>query len=383
VVDEKRRPRPVLEPCEPDSSTSGEYVRKVADDREPFRAKSTKRRALRPEASGTPTAPVAEAPLPGSSPNEEQTPRAGRPPQRIRMSLRMRRVAAGSSSDAASALGTQDAVVLRLGGRDYELALGQQLLAGRAAECQISLGDRLCSRRHAVFSRDADGGASVRDLGSTNGTYVNGVRLQAPLALSRGDWITLGNETLELSLAAATKPAESPTIPAGPRAGQRRGPRAAGAQAERASARTDPGSPLLSLASYAALAEHDTPAQLGAADVRKPLDELLRRVEQGERPAEQDARMATLVALHMAGTTTDATWLHYGLCLYTALRLPWGKELLARLSELHPRLRPARSPAARAQLDALEQSGARDWDAGQRRDMARLRALCEPLLTRH
>lgn len=293
----------------------------------------------------------------------------------------MRRVAAGSSSDSAT-LGAHDPVVLRLGGRCYELAAGALLLAGRATECQIPLGDRLCSRRHAAFSRSEDGSTSVTDLGSTNGTYVNGVRLQAPQPLARGDWITLGNETLELSVTPPAQPAQAPTIPAGPRAGgqKKTHPRPPEAQAERASARTDPGSPLLSLASYAALADHGTPAPLGIADVRGPLDELLRRVEQGEPLAEPDARMATLVALHMARTTTDATWLAYGLRLYTALRLPWGKQLLERLSELQPTLRPARSPAPRAQLDALEQAGAGRWDAHQRQDMARLRALCEPLL---
>lgn len=350
-------------------------------EREPFRAKSTKRRALRPPAAGELGTPALDAPLPGSSPNEERTPRAGRASQRIRMSLRMRRVAAGSSSDAASALAAHDPVVLRIGGRTHELGPGEQLLAGRATECQISLGDRLCSRRHALFSRSADGSASVRDLGSTNGTYVNGVRLQAPQPLSRGDWITLGNETLELSVTSSAQPAQSPTVPAGPRAGARQQSRRALAeQAERASARTDPGSPLLSLAGYAALADSGTPAPLGAADVRRPLDELLRRLEHGEPLAEADARMATLVALHMASTTTDPTWLGYGLRLYAALRLPWDEQLLERLSELQPRLRPARSAVSRAELDRLEQAGAGSWDEQQRRDMARLRALCEPLL---
>ncbi|MEY4551409.1 MAG: hypothetical protein RL685_7604 [Pseudomonadota bacterium] len=371
MVDEKRRPQQTQEQPEPDSATSGEFARNADGEREPYRAKSTKRRALRPSADdGHGASPTREPPLPGASPNEEQTLRAAKAPQRIRMSLRMRRVAAGSASDPANELGPRDPVVLRLGGQSFELSAGGALLAGRATESQIPLGDRLCSRKHALFVRTEEGAASVRDLGSMNGTYVNGVRLQAQHQLSRGDWITLGNETLELCVASPTTQAQSPTIPAAPLSAGH----AARARVESAGAKTDPGSPLLSLASYAARAEGRTPSPLGAADVKKPLDVLLSQAERGDVVAEADARMATLLALHMAKSTADTSWLDYGFRLYAALRLPWSEDLIERLHEAVPQLPAARWTAFRTYLEVLEQAGAR-WDEQQQRRVAQLRGL--------
>lgn len=50
------------------------------------------------------------------------------------------------------------------------------LLTGRLLDCDFVLADRSVSRRHAVF-RPQDGGWIVADLASTNGTFVNGVRV--------------------------------------------------------------------------------------------------------------------------------------------------------------------------------------------------------------
>ena len=51
--------------------------------------------------------------------------------------------------------------------------------------------DTEISRRHARFHRE-NGNFVVEDLGSTNGTYVNGRRLAGPAVLSPGDEIQLG-----------------------------------------------------------------------------------------------------------------------------------------------------------------------------------------------
>lgn len=62
--------------------------------------------------------------------------------------------------------------------------------AGRAAESDIYLEDVTVSRHHAVFKVDGEG-LTVTDLGSTNGTYVNGRRHEIA-ALAPGDEIMLG-----------------------------------------------------------------------------------------------------------------------------------------------------------------------------------------------
>lgn len=62
--------------------------------------------------------------------------------------------------------------------------------AGRLAE------DEEISRLHARVSVDGDGVCRIEDLGSTNGTYVNGERISEPQVLTVGDTIELGQTTL-------------------------------------------------------------------------------------------------------------------------------------------------------------------------------------------
>jgi len=70
---------------------------------------------------------------------------------------------------------------------DGELVIGRQTKgAGRLAD------DDEISRTHARVVLDADGCCAIEDLGSTNGTFVNGVRISAPCTLSEGDTIELG-----------------------------------------------------------------------------------------------------------------------------------------------------------------------------------------------
>jgi len=74
-----------------------------------------------------------------------------------------------------------------------------ELTIGRAPGCHVSVADdTFASSLHArVFGRD--GGVFVEDLGSTNGTYVNGARLAGPTVLRPGDQVQVGNTVLEAS----------------------------------------------------------------------------------------------------------------------------------------------------------------------------------------
>ena len=74
-------------------------------------------------------------------------------------------------------------------GLTYVLGDGETT-AGRAAESDIFLEDVTVSRHHAVFAIDGEG-LTVTDLGSTNGTYVNGRRHETA-ALAPGDEVMLG-----------------------------------------------------------------------------------------------------------------------------------------------------------------------------------------------
>jgi hypothetical protein len=76
-------------------------------------------------------------------------------------------------------------------------------------------GDTEISRQHARFRRLGDGRVLVEDLGSTNGTYVNGQRIAAPRVLSPGDQVQLGKTLLRFDApAAAPAPAPAAAAPA-------------------------------------------------------------------------------------------------------------------------------------------------------------------------
>ena len=61
----------------------------------------------------------------------------------------------------------------------------------------IVVADPEVSRRHAAI-REHDGGVAIEDLGSTNGTFVNGERIEGLHSLSDGDTVRLGNTTWRL-----------------------------------------------------------------------------------------------------------------------------------------------------------------------------------------
>jgi class 3 adenylate cyclase len=73
-----------------------------------------------------------------------------------------------------------------------------QLVVGRVgADADLTIDDPLISRRHAVI-RLAAGVLEIEDLGSLNGTWVNGERLEAPRGLSAGDVVQFGGVSFEV-----------------------------------------------------------------------------------------------------------------------------------------------------------------------------------------
>jgi hypothetical protein len=84
-----------------------------------------------------------------------------------------------------------------LKGRTYDLK--DEVTLGRAASCTVPLDDGYVSQMHArVFQRGDDW--LVEDLGSTNGTYLNGRKVTKAHPVRRGDRVKIGATVLEVDL---------------------------------------------------------------------------------------------------------------------------------------------------------------------------------------
>ena len=87
-------------------------------------------------------------------------------------------------------------------------------MIGRDVTNEVVVGDAEVSRQHARLTR-TPGGYVLEDLGSTNGTFVNGERLMAPRVLNPGDLVAFG-ETVSLMFdALAPEAAATVATPAG------------------------------------------------------------------------------------------------------------------------------------------------------------------------
>ncbi len=107
------------------------------------------------------------------------------------------------------------------------ILIEDELLIGRHSEGAGRLADDdEISRAHARVALDNSGFCAIEDLGSTNGTYVNGLRISSPQTLAVGDTIEIGATTLVVrevpsgaDAAAAESPGRRHTIAAGIRTG--------------------------------------------------------------------------------------------------------------------------------------------------------------------
>ena len=114
-----------------------------------------------------------------------------KPPMRT-MQVDVRPAAAGAATDDRR--GTLTVLSGARAGRLIEID-GSELVVGRTDESKIQIDDDSLSRKHARFFR-LMGVHYVADLGSTNGTFVNGVKITQPTELSDGMKVQLGLNTV-------------------------------------------------------------------------------------------------------------------------------------------------------------------------------------------
>lgn len=81
-------------------------------------------------------------------------------------------------------------------GRQFPLGAGQSWAIGRGDGCTVMLDSRSVSRLHALIQRRDAGDLALVDLGSRNGSFVNGSRVSFPVALNDKDKLVFGDQSL-------------------------------------------------------------------------------------------------------------------------------------------------------------------------------------------
>jgi serine phosphatase RsbU (regulator of sigma subunit) len=132
--------------------------------------------------------------------------------------------ATATASSTAGESAASGRLLLRISNRSshtsYVPLSGKRLVVGRADDADVPLDSGKVSRQHAEVVKDPFDRWWVRDLGSRNGTRVNGVRVSESI-LQPGDVLEIGE--FVLSLCPAAPPIDAPTAP-GPAPGHHRPP---------------------------------------------------------------------------------------------------------------------------------------------------------------
>jgi len=76
-------------------------------------------------------------------------------------------------------------------GGEFPLRMNREIIIGRSSDLDMVLVEDMVSRRHAKIS-STDGDVYIQDMGSTNGTFVNGEKIAGRAQLHEGDRILVG-----------------------------------------------------------------------------------------------------------------------------------------------------------------------------------------------
>jgi pSer/pThr/pTyr-binding forkhead associated (FHA) protein len=82
--------------------------------------------------------------------------------------------------------------------KGVKVALDRAVRIGRETAFELVIADDFVSTRHAQVIPTA-GGPVLEDLGSTNGTVVNGAPVKAPITLKAGDEVVIGTVRMKVT----------------------------------------------------------------------------------------------------------------------------------------------------------------------------------------
>ena len=221
-------------------------------------------------------------------------------------------------------------------------------MVGRGERCHLVLQDPLISRWHACFVLDAQG-VLVKDLGSTNGVFVNGQRVDEPRVLVESDRVILGCregrlgfnpppvtapvhrradavETVRKGVHHDGPPAARDMVTAPP----------AGLADTGGGDTTRPGNLLEMLSEVAEKAFSSGRGIEAERILGRPLNEFLERARNNKAVVRSDAALASSLAVKLARATGKSQWIEYIFRLGILLVWPPPAEVI---DELHAAIR--------------------------------------------
>lgn len=243
-------------------------------------------------------------------------------------------------------------------GHQFELRVGE-LVIGRSAGCQLVLDDALVSRRHARIVRGMDD-VVLEDLGSANGVFLNGARIDGSAPLTAGDRIVIGQQEMVLRtgnrfgqkqqrerfMAVTLSGVETQAM-----LGASRPPVPAYDAPEPDSTHT--GDALTLLGGVA-----DKVLALGRGDEAERilavfLSNLIERARAGQLPPVETAERAGQYAVKLAFVTSRAKWVDFCIELYTLLGRPMPAAIVDELYRVLRQVRDVNQAGLRLYVSAL------------------------------
>jgi hypothetical protein len=246
-----------------------------------------------------------------------------------------------------------------------------ELTIGRDAECEIQIADERASRRHAVLHVGANE-ASVEDLASRNGVWVDGVRVEGWKKLRHGSVIAIGDTRLVLldsvSRQGQARTAQSLVVAKRPVSGVTAG-----------ITQTGPSLGSLTLAAGAAMRAGEV-GELRSA-ISLLLDYLAREDARADSALSDALAVATEGALSIASTTREPAWIDRIFEANGKYFRVLDRETIHSIHELARELARG-EPIACASYIARLRSRTSPLDPNEVRELRRLEAMKHALAAR-
>jgi pSer/pThr/pTyr-binding forkhead associated (FHA) protein len=259
-------------------------------------------------------------------------------------------------SDSGFQQKTRSVYGLRYNGQTIRVTSPEALI-GRGVHCEIVITTPLVSRQHAKI-KTSEYGASIEDLGSRNGTYVNDVALTEPVILQLGDKITIGDVSLELVEIedSAQYRAHVTLSDMRPVAPSRPGQYSFSLEdcEESLTRRADAFKLLAGVVDKALAMGRGEEAERVLSG---HLTSALRDAKQGAQVAPELCSAASQYAIKLALATGKASWVDYAIELYSVLKRPMPLALVDELYLLPRKVRGVNRSLLKAYIAELKKIG--------------------------